>query len=412
MGKSLNLRFPPLHFSRSYDVQIEVIQLAAFLRNISVKRYSRLIYTLAYQGKTVAFHMGMPQVVSQVSRAASNNKFVAKQLLTEQGLNVPRGRVFEADGKSEALRCFKSLDAPAVVKPLFGSGGKGVSVELVSEQDFYSAWDFALEQKPKQIIVEEYIKGKDCRVLVIGSQVTAAALRIPLNVTGDGVSSIVDLVDKKNNERKVNPYLGSKEIVVNANICHYLESQGLNLDSILSEGQQVGLSKVANIGTGGESEDITEIIHPGFAEIAIRAKEALWGVSHVGIDLLTEDISRSPESQCWAICEVNTNPDLALHHFPSYGLARDAAGQLIEHLFPDANLENAQKSRTSETFSLSIKVEQESFVALLEKQAFLRGMTLQLDLSNKGKLEVCYFGTQSACKSYARYLTSLTEGFG
>jgi len=113
----------------------------------------------------------------------------------------------------------------------------------------------------------------------------------------------------------------------------------LRLDetSVLEAGRRVELHSVANIGSGGEGIEVTDTVHPGWAEIAVAARRAVFDAHHAGIDLIAEDISRPPEGQRWCVIEVNTNPDFGANHFPVGSPGRDVAGVLIDSLFPGAS---------------------------------------------------------------------------
>src|SRR5699024_12082912 len=93
------------------------------------------------------------------------------------------------------------------------------------------------------IIIEQYIKGDDTRVYVIDDKVAAAYKRVPLNVFGDGVSTINELVDEKKRIRKNNPYAKKHEIVINRSVLAYLDSQGYSIDTVPEEGQRILLAE-------------------------------------------------------------------------------------------------------------------------------------------------------------------------
>src|SRR5690606_12090213 len=113
-----------------------------------------------------------------------------------------------------------------------------------------------------------------------------------------------------------------------------LAKRGFHEDSIIPQGEHIQLLPVANIGTGGDSVDVTDEVHPGFIEIAVKAAHAIPEVFFAGVDILAPDITAAPDEQEYAICEVNTRPDIGMHHFPVRGQRRDAAGALIEAIFP------------------------------------------------------------------------------
>ncbi|MBF0213160.1 MAG: acylphosphatase, partial [Magnetococcales bacterium] len=163
--------------------------------------------------------------------------------------------------------------------------------------------------------------------------------RLPAYVIGDGIHSIEQLIALKNVRRQSNPHDGAKLMKFTPMMARNLASLGMDGQSIPEAGRSVQLHTVANIGSGGESRDLSEQIHPGFAAIAARVRQAIHDPLHVGFDLIAEDIGLAPDAQNWTVIEVNTNPDFGVHHFHTHGTPRDVAGALLEVLFPDRNPE-------------------------------------------------------------------------
>src|SRR5690606_23220131 len=129
---------------------------------------------------------------------------------------------------------------------------------------------------------------------------------------------------------------GAKPIVLTELMTATLGKLGLDEGSVLEAGRKVELHSVANIGSGGEGVEVTEIVHPDWAEIAVAAREAIFNAHHVGLDVIAEDISLPPHGQRWCVIEVNTNPDFGANHFPIGSAGRDVAGVLTDSLFPEA----------------------------------------------------------------------------
>src|SRR3546814_8930522 len=67
--------------------------------------------------------------------------------------------------------------------------------------------------------------------------------------------------------------------------------------------------------------------------MAVRAVRAI-GLDVGGVDFITPNIAESYKSIGGAICEVNAAPGFRMHVAPSEGTARDAAGPVIDMLFP------------------------------------------------------------------------------
>ena len=70
--------------------------------------------------------------------------------------------------------------------------------------------------------------------------------------------------------------------------------------------------------TGGTARDMTDLVHPDNAEMAVRAIKAI-GLDVGGVDFLTPDITQSYKDIGGAICEVNAAPGFRMHMAPSDG---------------------------------------------------------------------------------------------
>jgi cyanophycin synthetase len=93
------------------------------------------------------------------------------------------------------------------------------------------------------------------------------------------------------------------------------------------------LRRTANLSTGGTAADVTDLVHPDNAEMAVRAVQAV-GLDVGGVDFLTPDVTRSYKEIGGAVCEVNAAPGFRMHMAPSEGRPRDVAAKVIDMLFP------------------------------------------------------------------------------
>lgn len=377
------------------SVNARVIKHAAFVRNLRVERISAQAYRVFDGCRVASFWGAIPDTTSLVARRVSTSKNVTKDVLQRAGLNVPNGGVFNQDQEEAAWTFATAIGLPVVVKPTRGSGGRGVASNIQDRDHFSLAWKVAAGAELGQVIVEQHISGNDFRLFVIGHYLRAAIWRVPAYVEGDGQTPITGLIDMKNEARRTIPYVGAKPIKLSPVMLRNLEVQGLNPASVLASGQRLYLHMVANIGGGGESIDVTETVHPDFAEIAVRACRALPGAIHCGVDLLTEDVARPASEQRWAICEVNTAPDIAMHHFPIAGTPRDVAGALIEHLLPDTHLMEEHLWRTARVEVLG-QVTNVGYRRWLRRTACLRGLTGWVRNVAEDKLEAVICGPPHA----------------
>ncbi|MGB5724508.1 MAG: cyanophycin synthetase, partial [Parasphingorhabdus sp.] len=255
-------------------------------------------------------------------------------LLNDLGLPVPQQHmVYSA---REAVRAARKIGYPVVLKPLNANHGRGVSINLITDEDVQTAFTVALEQgTSKAVLVESYITGFDHRMLVVGDELVAVAKRVPGHVTGDGKHNIGELIDEVNADPRRG--VGHEKVLTRLELDNQarrlMDNAGYNKGTVLAEGQIFYLRDTANLSTGGTAIDLTDVVHPDNREMAMRAIQAV-GLDVGGVDFLTDDISKSYKDIGGAIVEVNAAPGFRMHVAPSEGQPRDVAGKVIDMLFP------------------------------------------------------------------------------
>lgn len=266
---------------------------------------------------------------SRVGDRLSQDKVATHRVLEDIGLPVPRqigvGSVREAKAAAEAI------GYPVVVKPLGGNTGKGVSANLKAAREITPAFKRAREVG-SDVVVESFVTGDDYRLLVVGGRVAAAARRVPPSVTGDGRRTIAELIEELNADPLRDNFRRAR-IKLDQELNRLLELAGYKLGTVLADGEAFRLRSTANVSTGGFTMDVTDILHPDNAEMAIRAAEAV-GLDVAGVDFLTTDIARSYREVGGGIVEVNSRPGLRPHIWPVSGQSRDVGSAVIETMFP------------------------------------------------------------------------------
>ena len=177
--------------------------------------------------------------------------------------------------------------------------------------------------------------GKDYRCLIIDGRMVAIAERVPASVTGDGTSTVEQLVDLTNADprRGVGHEKVLTRIKVDAAALEVLAGQGHSLDSVPAEGEMVKLALTGNMSTGGISIDRTFEAHPENVEIAEEAARMV-GLDIAGIDFICPDITEPVREAGGAICEVNAAPGFRMHTHPTIGEPQFIAKPVVDMLFP------------------------------------------------------------------------------
>jgi cyanophycin synthetase len=269
---------------------------------------------------------------SHIAVETAGNKALTKSMLSAVGVPVPRGSVVRT--ADEAIAQAERIQGPVVLKPLDGNHGRGVNLGLVTPDQVRWGFEQAVKHG-RRIIVEEQYVGRDYRILVVGGQVVAVAERVPARVTGDGRSSVAQLIDAVNQDprRGVGHEQVMTRIVVDDHVHEMLSRVGLTIDAAPNEGAVVTLRATANLSTGGTAIDRTDVIHPDNASIARRAAMTV-GLDVAGIDFIAPDITRSVRETGGGIVEVNAAPGFRMHLEPSEGPSRDVAKAVVANLFP------------------------------------------------------------------------------
>ncbi|HZV03232.1 MAG TPA: cyanophycin synthetase [Planctomycetota bacterium] len=304
---------------------------AAERRGIPTRRIGTgSLVQLGYGKNLRMIRAAMTSRTSSIAVDLACDKAVTKDLLRRALIPVPRGSVVET--LEEAREALRALGGVGVVKPLDGNQGKGISIG-VRDATLARAFELARDHGP-DVIVEELYEGRDYRVLVVAGRVVAASERRPPCVTGDGETTLRELVRRENE----NPLRGEghekplTRIPLDEVTVECLARRGRSLDDVPDAGESVCLRQTANLSTGGTARDVTAEVHPHVRLLCERAA-AVVGLDVAGIDLVLPDIARPPTRG--GVLEVNASPGLRMHLAPTEGAPRDPGGAIVESLYPD-----------------------------------------------------------------------------
>ena len=207
-------------------------------RDIPFIRLDR--YSLVQLGQGVHQQRIRATMTSRTSGIAvdvASDKNLTNRLLDSAGLPVPKADVVTTVDAAAATAT--RLGFPCVIKPLDGNHGRGVQLDLRSEEDVRAAWPAALrESRAGEVVVETYIHGSDYRCLVIGGKVAAIAERVPASVTGDGAHTVRELVDRTNADprRGIGHEKVLTKITVDDGAIELVRAQGFELDDVPPDG--------------------------------------------------------------------------------------------------------------------------------------------------------------------------------
>jgi cyanophycin synthetase len=302
-------------------------------RGIPVRRLNNHSLVQLGLGKNLRrIQATMTDFTSAIGVEIAQDKDDTKRVLGNIGLPVPKGDV--ATTLAGAKEIAAETGFPVILKPLDASHGRGISGRLDSPDDIARAWP-AARALGRRVVVETFTEGHDHRVLVVNGKVVACAERVAAHVTGDGTSTVRQLIERDNQDprrghghTRILTKLPADDLTV-----EFLAGSGRTLDTVPARDERVFLRGTANLSTGGTSIDCTDDMHPDNVTACEMAANAV-GLDIAGIDVITPDISVPFRENGAVIIEVNAAPGIRMHTHPTEGTPRNVGAPIIDMLYP------------------------------------------------------------------------------
>jgi len=276
------------------------------------------LFTLSYGGRRIRCRESLSDLTSAVSMTLCQDKSLTHRAFKAAGLQLPAQQLA---GDADDNQAFLEAHGQIVVKPLDGEQGHGVAVDLRTLEDVQAAIERA-SHFDSRVLLESFHEGLDLRIVVIGFEVVAAAIRRPAEVIGDGRHTIGQLIDAQS-RRRAAATDGESKIPLDEETERTVLDAGFSYDSVLPANQRLAVRRTANLHTGGCLEDVTAILHPVLSDAAIRAARAL-DIPVVGLDLMVPAADQ-PE---YVFIEANERVGLANHE------PQPTAERFVDLLFP------------------------------------------------------------------------------
>ncbi|MCB2050191.1 MAG: hypothetical protein KDE63_02065 [Novosphingobium sp.] len=245
---------------------------------------------------------------SNLGVAIARDKFACATILRQSAL--PGAAHILAANLAIARKAATRIGYPVVVKPADKDGGVGVVSQITNEQQLDKAWN-AAARVSKKVLVEKYCEGEDIRLIVVDGTLRWAVGRQQAGVTGNGRSTIIQLVEEANldSRRGYHAAASLRPLKIDEEALDVLHAQGITPDTVPTQGQFVALRTAANLSSGGTPRNVTDLVHPETRAMVERAV-AVLDLDIAGVDLITRDITRPWHETGATIIEINAQPQL------------------------------------------------------------------------------------------------------
>jgi len=319
------LMSPPFVVDRGGVMATEAHQRGYTMEVLRVGKRKHDTYRLIMKGREIIFS-GVPRLdrVEKVICGWIDDKWLLKRRLMQYAIPVSKGQVVYSWWG--AKRVYTGLQKPVIVKPRFGSRGRHTTTHIATLADFKRAYRQA-RQLSWPVIVEEHLVGSVYRATCIDGKVAGILAGDPPRVTGDGHSTVRDLIEYKNATR--DPQQGP--VKYTKKLDTFLTTLGLSLESVIQDGETIDLSEKIGLSYGGMSREMIDVTHPDLLKVFDAAAVAVADPI-IGFDFISTDVSADPATVRWGIIECNSVPFINLHHDPLQGTPVNVAAKVFDWL--------------------------------------------------------------------------------
>jgi cyanophycin synthetase len=265
------------------------------------------IYQFGWGKNAVRLHRSVTEHDSALAMVVCQQKILTCEWLGKEGFPVTQP--LRAETLEDAVLAARQLGWPVVIKPIDADRCEGVTLGINSETAVKEATLHALQFGSRQLVlVEQQVKGQCHRLFVANGTLLYAIERKPLELIGDGLKTLHQLIDEYNDALR---WSHEKPVIFDEAMSDHLALQGIDANQILKNEKSVTLHPFDSPIWGGTDIDRTDEIHPENLSLA-EAVAASLGLDVAGIDFITPDI-RIPWHQNNAqVIEVNFAPMLGM----------------------------------------------------------------------------------------------------
>lgn len=260
--------------------------------------------TLTKNGVSINYtnHFNSPD-----ARSLADNKALTKRILHKNGIPTPKFHYWQSTQSDKYnINKIKKLKLPLVVKPIDGTFGYNVVVDLKTYDDALRTVKTQIASGLK-VMIEEMVSGDIFRILVFNDKVIDIYKKEPGYVIGNGISTIKDLIQNQNFEKQLIKGLPVRDVEWD-----YIKIQGYVSTSIIPLNTKIILTHAANVNNGAVVSPIKiEDVHPANIKL-FRKINRVCGLNLNGIDFITHDL-KIPYYEYGSVIENNARPGVQGH---------------------------------------------------------------------------------------------------
>lgn len=236
----------------------------------------------------------------------AKNKHISNEIFLKNGIPVPKHVIITNDNKNNFINN-TSIPFPCVLKPIDGMQGKDVHTFIRNITQFNKILIELLEKYDK-VMFEEQVYGNNYRIFVFNNKIIDIIEREQPYITGNGKSTIMSLIEQKNEDQIKRNLYPIKNISWDD-----IYDKGLNENSVLDVDDKLFITNTINFHNGANPVRIyIDDIPLVNLNMFIKAHK-LGNLECSGIDYMSDDIRVPYYENNGHIIEINDMVDTKIH---------------------------------------------------------------------------------------------------
>lgn len=268
------------------------------------KNYKQYVSPNGKFSLTKTGHYDYP-FVSESTTAICRDKTRSYDLVDKLGLSIPRTlQTFGLEPAKEFLDTYKRV----IVKPVDSRGSKGLTLNITNHEQLEEAISHASINQHPPLIQEQFI-GEEIRFTVIDGKVQSAILRRSPRLTGDGSSTVAQLIEAENKVREtlVFPLLTYPQLTDAVIPKEYFTDT-----RIPANGEVVELSNSTMIRGGASFYGILNEVHESYIRL-VEELASKVSPAFLVVDLMVKQWKSPVQPTDYVFLEFNTDPGLVVY---------------------------------------------------------------------------------------------------
>lgn len=271
---------------------------------------------------------------SDITLRVFANKALHYDLMTAKSLRLPEFIRFTLETLDQAIGFLEMQKGPIVIKPADGTGGgQGVVTGITDAEAVRAASQHAAGFN-SALLAEQQLTGACFRLVYFNGEFLDAVRRDSPVVTGDGVSTITQLVKAENQSRQnPNRITALNPLTLDRECRNTLRTRGYSPKTVPNNADIIRIKLAVNENAAPQNHIVREQVHPEIIETGAQLVRD-FGIKFAGLDVTSDNISAPLFEGNTYFNEINVNPGLH-HHYLVANPAEtaDLATSLLNRMF-------------------------------------------------------------------------------